>query len=325
MKITSMRSRRARSGFTLVHLLVVVLILAFLAAIMLPSLCASSEAAGRIACAATLRQLGAALQTYRDENGGNLPRTMFDGAANPVPVFFTNPQARDPFAPDGPRPNDVTAALYLAARSPRFRPQLLVCPSSTQEPSTQDPRITSNVPGPKNLSYSYQNPYARTGVRQEHPANFVWLADINPGGPALLTTPANAQRQAMRQINSPNHAGDGQNLLYADGHAEWQMSPFVGRRRGAGANSQPDNIYTAGGPGTGVPAAVVAAPVDADDNVLLPVSPTGPASADMSVRRVSGVREVVWLGAAIAGVVGILALVLILRVRRRRRRRLTAA
>ena len=320
MSLVSRCGRQGRSGFTLVHLLVIVLILAFLVAITLPSLCASSAVAERIACAANLRQLGVALQRYRDENGGELPRTIFDGAEHPVPVFFTNPQAPNPFSADGPRPNDVTAALFLAVRTPPASPQLLGCHSSTQERSTQDARITSNVPGPQNLSYSYQNPYAPAGVKHTHRADFAWLADINPGGHALLTTPSNAPRAAMRQVNSPNHAGDGQNVFYADGHAEWHKSPFVGRRRAAAAGPQGDNIYTAGGPGTGVPVVVVAAPVDADDNVLLPVAASGPASSAMSVRRVAGVREIVWLGAAVAVGVGVLALTLIVCVRRRRMR-----
>jgi prepilin-type processing-associated H-X9-DG protein len=40
----------------------------------------------------------------------------------------------------------------------------------------------------------------------------------------------------MRLGNSANHEQDGQNVLYGDGHVEFQNNPFCG--------SQRDNIYT---------------------------------------------------------------------------------
>jgi len=48
----------------------------------------------------------------------------------------------------------------------------------------------------------------------------------------------------MKRGNSNNHDEDGQNVLYGDGHVEWQQNPFVGPNR--------DNIYTAAKDSTGV-------------------------------------------------------------------------
>jgi prepilin-type processing-associated H-X9-DG protein len=40
----------------------------------------------------------------------------------------------------------------------------------------------------------------------------------------------------MKQANSNNHDGDGQNVLFGDGHVEFLQNPFVGVQR--------DNIFT---------------------------------------------------------------------------------
>ena len=65
--------------------------------------------------------------------------------------------------------------------------------------------------------------------------------------------------------NSLNHDGDGQNVLYGDGHVEFQQNPFVGVKR--------DNIFTRRAASTGfasAPAPIGQSPYDADDSVLLP-------------------------------------------------------
>ncbi len=53
-----------RSGFTLIELLVVISIVVLLIAILLPALANARQAAQRIKCATTLRQLGTAVGTY---------------------------------------------------------------------------------------------------------------------------------------------------------------------------------------------------------------------------------------------------------------------
>jgi prepilin-type N-terminal cleavage/methylation domain-containing protein/prepilin-type processing-associated H-X9-DG protein len=244
-----------RRGFTLIELLVVIGIIGLLIAILLPALERAREQAISLKCANNLRTIGQSLSLYSNENHGNYPRTRYVPDA-PL-AFGTNPAAPDPFASTGPSPNDVTAALFLLVRMERLPVEMLVCPYDDQNAWEKDPppdaANRSNFTNyRKNLGYSFANPYpskaaaaARYTFTNHLPAYFAVAGDMNPGTGGTT--------------NSENHEGRGQNVLYADGHAEWQDGVLVGVDR--------DNIYTA------KDGSVIASPIDATDSVLLPVQP----------------------------------------------------
>ncbi|NNM87746.1 MAG: type II secretion system protein [Phycisphaerae bacterium] len=62
-----------RSGFTLVELLVVIMIIAILTSLLLPALAAAHRLALRIEGASNLRQIGIAMREYADEYSGQYP------------------------------------------------------------------------------------------------------------------------------------------------------------------------------------------------------------------------------------------------------------
>jgi len=304
-------AQKARTkGFTLVELLVVIGIIALLISILLPSLNKARETANKAKCASNLHQLGLAILLYQGDNQQLYPRTIMDTSGTPKPTWATGSTAAtttDPFQPGAAgqeSPNDVTASFFLLLRNEQLTPAVFVCPSSNAEAwdfgggsnSAQNWCNWNGTTGmTKNLSYSYENPFASTtavsnGWQLKNPdATYAIISDINPGTSipndvnsknvkTVLTTDASSN---MRMANSPNHQQDGQNVLYGDGHADWENSPFCG--------TQHDNIFTgqfgATGAGTGnypfisggdcVKGDTTSSPYDSMDSVLLPIANGG--------------------------------------------------
>ena len=252
-----MSKQTRRKGFTLVELLVVIGIIALLISILLPSLNRARETANRVKCGSNMRQIGQAIQLYANENKGNYPRTRYKVDASTTGTWDTtnSSAAQDPFL-NQLNDNDVNKAMFLLIRTQDITPEVFICPSSNDEKDTYGSAAgisaQSKVSFSKytNVSYSIANPYPDTnGVNNSYKLNsttgaeFAIAGDKNPAGATNYTglTTANevSSQKDMQLANSPNHQGQGENVLYGDGHAEFQQNPFCGTKR--------DCIYTVSG------------------------------------------------------------------------------
>lgn len=280
---------RHRRGLSIIDVLVAIGLVALIISIILPSINRMRERSGRQRCPSNLRQIGQAIYLYAKEKKGAFPRALFDGAGGP-PTSYSGSSAANPFLAGGPGPNDVTAVLFLLVRTQDLTPDVFVCPNGWYAERWNFDGATaqqkSNFPSRRYLTYSYTNPYAspeveKAGFKLSYSltSDFALAADMNPGGAAVTAVSPSSPRAELAKANSPNHDGDGQNVLYADGHVEFQDTPFGGMMRNAGSTDPAsrfrDNIYTHGAT-WGASAGVSGAPADPQDSVLLPTALDGP-------------------------------------------------
>lgn len=258
-------------GFTLIELLVVIAIIALLISILLPSLSRARELSKRLVCAANVKGIGTTGKIYSNENQEKWMVPPFKKAAidvNGIDYVSDEPGAGDgdvgferwnittsdtQTTTTGSEVMSVTRAYWMLVRSGDITVKQFICPSAGDtEDDTENLDLYYDFTGYDNISYAYQVPFGprdtqpREGMDNRqiiagdkgpfyNPATPDWNA-AGVGGPIDLNSPP----KNWRPFNSSNHGGsangEGENALYADGHANFIRIPASG--------IDGDNIYT---------------------------------------------------------------------------------
>ncbi len=241
-----------------------IFIIAFLFALLMPSLNSVKRISTRVVCGTNLKGLGTAMTVYANDYEDRFPELPGQGPWSKE-LGFAFDMARPDFAPGGAQhnaPRTISASWYLLVREADVSPRSFVCREASaysyggRYSSRRDiTELWDFGDDPyKHVSYSMHNPYGEFPADGTRSAAFAVAADMSPWfrdgdivppgrdgqAPQLIMEYWNKRlsrgswSNPMRQGNSWNHGGGegrgglGQNVVFGDGHSAYEKMSDVG-------------------------------------------------------------------------------------------------
>ena len=256
-----------KKGFTLVELLVVIAIIALLMGILMPALARVRQIAFRMVCGTNLSGMGKAMLIYSNDYDDEFPRaggrtSLWGGSI--ADWTATNRFQAYGLGSDGSSGTaTITSSFYLLVKYAEVTPKSFICKSDsgTREFKPVDYGAgelelielwdfggAAQGDGPTtHCSYSYHLPYGLYALTTSSEPGMAVAADRNP----WIDSPAASADNKIAQFSNFNpeggkeftnignaiaHQEDGQNVLFMDGHVDFERQAFCG--------INDDNIYT---------------------------------------------------------------------------------
>ncbi|MCD4825498.1 MAG: hypothetical protein K8S55_12945 [Phycisphaerae bacterium] len=216
--ITMQQMETARSfgsTFRMRELAAVAAMLLVLAGLLIPSLHFARQRSRQTLCAAQMGQIGSAMHTYAVNNAGFLPN------ANGKNLCWLS-------KPGQPTASNSAGLFKLLRGRHIHSPVAFQCPAVGGNSFTMTPQMT-DFPQAQHVHYSYHHSLGSRSLSITHPR---WAKVIATMAVLADQTPVFADGQFWpERIADPisdNHGGDGQNVLYMDGHVVWATTATVG-------------------------------------------------------------------------------------------------
>jgi len=256
-----MPRRDNSKNLTFVEVIIVVFVCLFLLAVVPPAFQQTRTDASRITCNRNLSKIGKAMIIYANDYDDKLPRA---GGRNSVWAgHISNWMADNRFAAYGLGSDGsgglatITSSFYLLVKYAEVSPKSFICPGDEGATEFKPTIIRAGdrelidfwdfgLEPSKHCSYSYHMPYGLYALTTSSDPGMAVAADRNPwirspsGGRKseylLINYNPNGGKEAVKIGNTIAHEEEGQNVLFLDGHVNFEESPLCGING--------DNIYT---------------------------------------------------------------------------------